>query len=109
MPELLATRAKRGPNRIALSRIRNLGASPKGVASRNYWATQASVGWRVTPTGMTFRVFSSMMKKAKSERKKRSATDKKSQAQTSSAWLCRKVDRRLSRKDGRAAFACTFE
>ena len=33
-----------------------------------------------------------MMKKAKSERKKRSVTGKKSQAQISCAWLCRKVD-----------------
>ena len=33
-----------------------------------------------------------MMKKAKSERKKRSVTGKKSQAQIWLAWLCRKVD-----------------
>ncbi len=33
-----------------------------------------------------------MMKKAKSERKKRSVTGKKSHAQISCAWLCKKVD-----------------
>src|SRR5262249_48291936 len=37
-----------------------------GVASRSCWATQASVGERVTPTWMTLRVLSSMRKKAKS-------------------------------------------
>ena len=40
---------------------------------------------------MTLRDFNSMMKKAKSERKKRSVTCKKSQAHTSFAWLCKKV------------------
>lgn len=35
MPELLATRAKSGPNLLSLSRIKNLGACPKGVASRS--------------------------------------------------------------------------
>ncbi len=44
MPELLATRAKSGPNLLSLSRMRNRGVCPKGVASRNCWATQASVG-----------------------------------------------------------------
>ena len=40
---------------------------------------------------MTFRDFSSMMKKANSGRKKRSVTCKKSQAHTSAAWLRRNV------------------
>jgi len=46
---------------------------------------------QVTPIGITFRDWSSMMKNAKSERKKRSLTCKKSQVQTSLAWLCRNV------------------
>jgi len=71
MPLVTATRAKLGPNLLSLSRIRYLGACPYGVASRSCCAVQASVGERVTPTWMTFRVFSSMMKKAKSGRKKR--------------------------------------
>jgi len=59
------------------------GACPYGVASRNCCATQGSVGARVTLTWMTLRDFSSMMKKAKSGRKKRSGTWRKSQAHTS--------------------------
>jgi hypothetical protein len=46
-------------------------------------ATQESVGVRVTFTWMTLRDCSSMMKKAKSGRKKRSVICKKSQAQIS--------------------------
>src|SRR5256885_13133054 len=45
------------------------------------------VGERVTFTWMTFRDCSSMIKKAKSGRKKRSVTCKESQAHTSAAWL----------------------
>ncbi len=41
----------------------------------------ASVGDRVTPTWITLRECSSMMKKANSERKNRSVTGRKSQAQ----------------------------
>src|SRR6266699_6881613 len=41
-----------------------LGACPYGVASRSCCATQESVGDRVTPTWITFRDFSSMMKNA---------------------------------------------
>src|SRR4051812_12227960 len=48
-------RAKAGPYLPSLSRMRNLGAFPKGVASRSCWVTQASVGWRVTPTCTTRR------------------------------------------------------
>lgn len=44
MFELLATRAKRGPNLASLSRMRKRGVRLYGVASRNCWATQASVG-----------------------------------------------------------------
>jgi hypothetical protein len=54
-------------------------------------ATQGSVGERVTFTWMTFRDCSSMIKKAKSGRKKRSVTCKKSQAHTSAAWLRKNV------------------
>src|SRR5215467_2223221 len=77
MPLVLATRAKLGPNMLSLSQIRYLGACPNGVASRSCWATQASVGDRVTPTWITRRVFSSMRKKAKSGRTKRSVTGKR--------------------------------
>ena len=91
MPLVVATRAKLGPNLLSLSRIRYFGACPYGVASRSCCATQASVGDRVTPTWITFRDFSSMMKKAKSGRKNRSVTCKKSHAQICAAWLRRKV------------------
>ncbi len=50
-------------------------------------ATQESVGDRVTPTWITRRDFSSTMKKAKSGRKNRSVTCKKSHAQICEAWL----------------------
>ena len=39
-------------------------AGRTGVASRSCWATQASVGWRVTPTWTTRREPSAMTKKA---------------------------------------------
>ncbi len=58
---------------------------PSGVASRRGSATQGSVGDRVTPTWITRRVLSSMMKNAKSGRKKRSLTCKKAQAQIAAA------------------------
>ena len=74
---VFATRAKQGPNLLSLSRIRYFGASPYGLASRSCWATQASVGERVTPTWITFRDSSSTTKKAKSGRKKRSVTGKR--------------------------------
>jgi hypothetical protein len=82
---VVATRAKLGPNLLSFSRIRYLGLSPYGVASRNCWATQLSGGDRVTPTWVIFRDESSMMKKAKSERKKRSVTCKQSPAHILSA------------------------
>jgi hypothetical protein len=85
IPLVVATRAKFEPNFLSLSRISYLGVCPYGVASRNCCATQGSVGVRVTFIWMTFRDFSSMRKKAKSERKKRSVTCKKSQAHTSVA------------------------
>src|SRR6266516_5899867 len=74
---VLATRAKHDPHLLSFSRIRYFGVWPKGVASRRCWATQASVGDRVTPTWITRRVLSSMRKKAKSGRKKRSVTGKR--------------------------------
>jgi len=88
---VFATRAKQGPNLLSLSRIRYFGASPYGVASRSCWATQASVGDRVTPTWITFRDLSSTTKKEKSGRKKRSVTCKKSHAQTCAACVRRNV------------------
>lgn len=63
------------------------GCLPIGVASRSCCATQVSVGARVTPTWITFLDFSSITKKTNTERKKRSVTCKKSQDQTSLAWL----------------------
>jgi hypothetical protein len=45
----------------------------------------------VTPTWITLRDFNSIMEKAKSERKKRSVTGRKSQAQICSACVCKKV------------------
>jgi len=86
-----AIRAKHDPNLQSLSRIRYFGACPYGIASRSCCATQASVGDLVTPTWITRREFSSTMNKAKSGRKKRSVTCKKSQAQIWSVWLRRNV------------------
>jgi len=88
---VVATRAKQNPNLRSLLQIRYFGACPYGVASRSCCAIQRSVGDRVTPTWITFRDFSSMMKNTKSGRKKRSVTCKKSQAQICAAWLCKKV------------------
>src|SRR5437667_12267617 len=83
MPLVAATRAKQDSNLLSLSRMRYFGVCPNGVASRSCCAVQASVGEHVTPTWITFRDFSSMMKKANSERKNRSVTWRKSQAQIS--------------------------
>jgi hypothetical protein len=55
---VLATRAKHDPNLLSFSRSRSFGVWPKGVASRRCWATQASVGDRLTPTCITRRVLS---------------------------------------------------
>ncbi len=63
-PLAAATRAKVGPYLLSLSRISHRGASPNGVASRSCCATQASVGWRVTPTCTTRREPSAMTKNA---------------------------------------------
>ena len=57
-------------------------------------ATQGSEGDRVTPRWITRRDFSSTMKNAKSGRKKRSVTCRKSQDQTCAAWL-REIGRPL--------------
>jgi len=89
---VVATRAKQGPNLRSWSQIRYFGACPYGVASRRGSATQGSEGDRVTPTWITRRDFSSMRKNAKSGRKKRSVTCRKSQDQIAAAWLCKKVD-----------------
>src|SRR5260221_3775214 len=86
-----ATRAKLTPNLSSLSRMRYFGLTPKAVASRSCCAVQASVGDRVTPTWITLRECSSMLKKANSERKKRSVTGRKSQAQICSACVRKKV------------------
>src|SRR4051794_27717301 len=91
MPVAATTRAKVGPYLRSLSRMRNRGRSSNGVASRSCWATQASVGWRVTPTCTTRRDPSATTTKAWSGRKSRSVTGRKSQAQVSVAWLRRKV------------------
>jgi hypothetical protein len=77
MALVVATRAKHDPNLRSLSQIRYFGACPYGVASRSCCATQGSVGNRVTPTWITRRDLSWMMKNAKSGRKKRSVTGKR--------------------------------
>jgi hypothetical protein len=77
MPLVVATRAKLDPNLESLSRIRYFGACPNGVASLRCWAPQGSDGERVTPTWMTLRDCSSIMKNAKSGRKNRSVTGKR--------------------------------
>ena len=64
---------------------------PIGSCLSQLLAVQVSVGDRVTPTWMTLRECISIMKKANSERKKRSVTCKKSHAHRSLAWFCRKV------------------
>src|SRR5215471_17670542 len=94
MPLVVATRAKHDPNLLSLSPMRYLGTCPYGVASRSCWATHGSEGDRVTPTWITRRDFSSTMKNAKSGRKKRSVTCKKSQAQTCSVCV-REIGRPL--------------
>src|SRR5215470_11159252 len=91
MPLAAATRAKQEPNLLSRSRIRYFDPCPEGVASRSWCAVQASVGERVTPTWMTLRERISMTTKANRERKKRLVTCKKSHAQMSLAWFCRKV------------------
>src|SRR5215470_10387752 len=78
MPLVVATCVKHDPNLPSSSRMRYFGACPYSVASRSCWATQRSEGDRVTPTWITRRDFSSTMKNAKSGRKKRSITCKKS-------------------------------
>src|SRR5260370_39140136 len=86
-----ATRAKQDPNLRSLSQIRYFGACPYGVDSRSCCATQGSEGDLVTPTWITRLVLSLMMKTAKSGRKKRSVTCKKSQAQNCPARFCMNV------------------
>ncbi len=92
IPLASASRSKPGPYSRSLSRIRKRGGSSEGVASRRCWATQTSVGWRVTPTWDTQRNASAMTKKANTGRKRRSVTWRKSQAQISCAWLRTKVE-----------------
>ncbi len=91
IPLPTATAAKCEPYFASLSRIRYFGASPNGVASRSCWATHASEGECVTPTWIMRRDPSSVMKNAKIGVKHTSVTWRKSQAQISLAWLCRKV------------------
>ena len=67
-PQLLDAAAgsngeKRRPYLLSRSRMRYLGASPQGVASRNCWAVQSSVGERVTAVCTIRRVISSMTTK----------------------------------------------
>ncbi len=92
MPEVLATRAQSEPKVTSLSRMRNPGVCPYGVASRELLG-DPGIDRMEGNCHMhhTCRVFRSMMKKAKSEWKKRSVTGKKSHAQISWAWLCKEV------------------
>src|SRR6266566_7478227 len=64
---------------------------PIGSRFPELLGNQASVGEGVTPTWITLRDCTSIRKKAKSGRKKRSVTWRKSQDQTCAAWLRRKV------------------
>jgi len=52
-------------------------------------AVQAAVGERVTPTWITVRDFRRVLKKANSERKRRSVKGRKSQARTCWARVCK--------------------
>jgi hypothetical protein len=106
MPDPLATAAKCGPYFASLSRMRYAGAAPKGVASRSCWATQASVGERVTPTCTMRREPSSVRTKANNGRKNRSWTCRKSPAQMSVAWLRTNVVQVWPR--GRGGRACSM-
>ncbi len=89
MPRPAATGAHAAPYLRSLSRMRNLGRWSNGVASRSCRATQASVGWRVTPTCTTRRVPSAITKQANNGRQARSVTGRKSHAQIVAAWLRR--------------------
>ena len=91
MPLVLATRAKQGPNLLSLSQNQVLGCVPIGGSFSQLLCHPRSVGERVTPTWITFLDFSSMRKKAKSGRKKRSVTWRKSHAQICEKWLRRNV------------------
>jgi hypothetical protein len=91
MVVVAATRAKRDPNLLSRSHSRYVGTCHQVSLLEAVRASQASVGDRVAPTWITRRDASSLMKKAKRGRKKRSVTCKKSQAQICAAWLCRNV------------------
>jgi hypothetical protein len=58
----------------------SLGCRPKGVASRNCWATHGLLGCRVTPTCTTRHEANAITKKANNGQKSRSVTGKKSAA-----------------------------
>ena len=73
------------PELVVVVGIKYFGPIPNGVASRNCWATQASVGCRVTLTCTTRRDSSSMITKTKIVRKSASYVCKKSHAQISEA------------------------
>ena len=62
-----ARRLHPGKHRVVLAIVvadQVAGLLPEGVAARSCWATQASVGWRVTPTWTTRRESSAMTKQA---------------------------------------------
>jgi hypothetical protein len=80
-----ATRANWTPSFLSVSRKKERGLSPHGVASRRCCAIQASVGWRVTPAWTTRREPRSMMKNATSCRKHPSMIGRQSHAQISCA------------------------
>jgi len=77
MPLVVATRAKFDPNFLSLFRSRYLALTHTESPLAAVRATQESVGERVIFIWITFRDFSSMRKKAKSGRKKRSVTCKR--------------------------------
>ena len=98
---------RRGFNNLNVTRLRNpseanaklavvimdevLRPHTKGGGFPKLLCSPSVSGDRVTPTWITLRECSSMMKKANSERKKRSVTGRKSQAQICSACVRKKV------------------
>lgn len=104
LPVIATAREEAGPYMASLSRRRDRGRSPNGVAARRRWAARASVGWRVTLTGTTRRAPSATMKHAWGGRKRRSVTGRQSPAQIAPAWWRRSVAQGCPvRRGGRAS------
>ena len=72
MPVATASASKAVPNLLSRSRIKNFGATPRGVALRSCCATHGCDGMRVVPANTTLRVASSMNTSVKMGRKNKS-------------------------------------